>query len=639
MNIRILMRFWFFLIVYLTAGCFSAFASELDRQRLDFLRAEQLLLQPASEELPGLLDGLSNYPLYPYLKSQWLKKNPDQTEQIEQFLERYPNNRYADQLRSKWLQYLAGQERWPEFLAHYPETDALDLQCLFNQAQYITGQKPVALAAAKKLWLLGTELPSECNYLMNAFKSSDEFSNKLIWQRFDLALQNKKVNLAESLKGLLTGREQSAAKFWLQLHANPELINSSEFQRQAPAVKGLMFAHAVLRLAVKNPSYASLIWDNKAKQFELDEAHRQQVEHDIALALAKQKGYGAFSRLMRVSLVDEEVKEWRLRSALFEADWTHVLEAIARLDANDRALPKWRYWQSRALWLQGKQEQALPLFRQLAAKRDYYGFLAADFAGLEYQLEDHPLMMQPEAITALLETGALKIVQELRYHHRGHEAEAQWWYLIKRLDKAQIAVAAKIAQQWQWRPIDIFTVVKAELWDDVDLRFPMLYQQYVQQNAALHEVDPALVFGLIRQESAFAPDAASSVGARGLMQIMPTTGMQIARELKESWGSKESLFNPEINIKYGSYYYSKLVRRFAGHFALAAAAYNAGPKRVDSWLPEQKPVPADIWIETIPFKETRKYVSAVLTYAIIYQQRLQRNNYRIRDFMRDVLPL
>ena len=182
------------------------------------------------------------------------------------------------------------------------------------------------------------------------------------------------------------------------------------------------------------------------------------------------------------------------------------------------------------------------------------------------------------------------------------------------------------------------TLVKADYWDDLALRFPMSYLDQVQSNADWQQMDPAIIFGLIRQESMLDKNAKSAVGARGLMQIMPETGQQIARNLNEPWQTENSLFNPDINIKYGAFYYKQLLTRFDGHFALAMAAYNAGPNRVVKWLPVDKTLPADIWIETIPYKETRKYVTSVLAYATIYQQRMQRNTLKITSFLFDVRP-
>ena len=120
------------------------------------------------------------------------------------------------------------------------------------------------------------------------------------------------------------------------------------------------------------------------------------------------------------------------------------------------------------------------------------------------------------------------------------------------------------------------------------------------------------------------------------MQIMPRTGRDIAKNLKERWRGKNSLYNPVTNLKYGSYYYQKLLTQFDGHYALALAAYNAGPHRVKKWLPETEALPADIWIETIPFHETREYVTNVLAYALIYQQRTQSNELSMNDFTRDI---
>jgi soluble lytic murein transglycosylase len=120
------------------------------------------------------------------------------------------------------------------------------------------------------------------------------------------------------------------------------------------------------------------------------------------------------------------------------------------------------------------------------------------------------------------------------------------------------------------------------------------------------------------------------------MQIMPETGQQIARKLNEPWQSASSLFDPDTNIKYGTFYYKQMLNRFNGNFAMAAAAYNAGPQRVDKWLPSDKQMPADVWIETIPFKETRKYVTSVLSYTLIYSHRLQQNTLKIKNFLPDV---
>ena len=170
------------------------------------------------------------------------------------------------------------------------------------------------------------------------------------------------------------------------------------------------------------------------------------------------------------------------------------------------------------------------------------------------------------------------------------------------------------------------------------MRFPLSYSDTIHENSLRHDLNPVILFGLIRRESAFNKDATSPVGAMGLMQLMPRTARQIARDLNERWRGKRSLYDPVKNLKYGSYYYQKLLSQFDGNYAIALAAYNAGPNRVKRWIPDES-IPADIWIETIPFRETRDYVTSVLLYVMIYQQRIQSNEFTMNDLTRDVLPL
>jgi soluble lytic murein transglycosylase len=140
-----------------------------------------------------------------------------------------------------------------------------------------------------------------------------------------------------------------------------------------------------------------------------------------------------------------------------------------------------------------------------------------------------------------------------------------------------------------------------------------------------------------RQESVMMPDARSPAGALGLMQLMPATGRKLAQQMKNGLSNLQQLLHPEINIRLGSYYLRQLVKQFDGHAALATAAYNAGPRRVRQWAPDQQNLDADIWIDTIPYAETRQYVRRVLAYSVFYDQRLDKPVIRLRERMPVVL--
>ncbi|MCK9395912.1 MAG: transglycosylase SLT domain-containing protein [Methylobacter sp.] len=612
----------------------TVLGNNLDRQRSDFLQAERALAQGNNAEFMRISAALTDYPLYPYLQYLWLKDNLQQEDRILAFLSSNKETRYAGLLRSKWLDYLAKNERWNDFIRHYETTDNTALSCQYNLAVYKTGNQQQALSEATRLWLTGDSLPEECDPLLSVLMTSPGFTPELVWQRFELALDKDNVSVAEYVRRSLDITDRNIADVWLRVHQNPALIENSGFFN---AQMGRLFAHGVSRLAKSDLNRAIELWDDRKNIFQIDAQTAGKVERSLALALARSRNINAYQRLSQLSVVDAEVSEWKVRAALLEQNWQHVAEALAGLTAQERQDPKWQYWQARTLDKTGNSLQAQDVYSKLAEDRSFYGFLAADNVNKPYQFSNKPVFLAENELENLADETDFKMVKELDLLNRDVEAERQWWYAVKKLSKERRMVAAKLAQQWGWDRIAITTLVKADYWDDLALRFPVYYSSQIHNNAYRQNLDPAIVFGLIRQESIFNKDAESSVGARGLMQIMPKTGMQIARELKEKWQSDQSLFNPDVNVKYGAFYYKKLLQQFHGHFVLAVAAYNAGPGRVAKWLPSAVAMPADIWVETIPYQETRKYVSSVLSYAIIYQQLIQRKGLKIKELMLDVL--
>jgi soluble lytic murein transglycosylase len=630
MNINSLAKPLFLCLVFLPC---AVLGSSIEQQRTDFLQAEQAINQGNEAAFLQLSAGLADYPLYPYLQYQWLSNRLPETDKILAFLNTYPDSRYASMLHTKWLAYLADQQRWNEFIQNYQVSDNTALECQFHWASYQIGNSTTALMKAKRLWVTGDTLPKECDVLLTALLASPVMTPELIWQRFELALEKDNVALATYLQRLMNKAYQDIASVWLQVHRKPALIMQSNFLQPSA---GQLFAHGVLRMAKSTLDGAIAVWDNNKSIVNPPHEIAQQVERSLGLALARQRDARAFERLNLVLNPDEEVKDWKLRAALLQQNWQQVNVALTSLTSEERQQPKWQYWQARALAEIGDTTTSQALFDKLAQDRSFYGFMAADTLNRAYQVNDKPVLLPGNEPEALGNEADFKVAKELSYFQRNQEVKKQWAFAIKKLTKERLLVAAKLAQAWQWDQLAIITMVKADYWDDLALRFPVTYSSQVINNATMQQLEPALVFGLMRQESMLDKNAESPVGARGLMQIMPETGRQIARKLNEPWLSASSLFDPDTNIKFGTFYYRQLLDRFNGNFALAAAAYNAGPHRVDKWLPSGKWMPADVWIETIPFKETRKYVTSVLSYTLIYSQRLQQNTLKIKNFLPDV---
>lgn len=606
--------------------------------RQAFSQAEKQIASMNGGQFPEQAEALRDYPLYPILKYQWLKKNLAREQDIKRYLDDYPDLRYANLLRRDWLKHLADGQRWRDLIEHYRPTGNRELECHYHWGKLKTGQRSEALHEAQKLWTVGYSQPKACDPLLNELLASEYFTQTMVWRRFELALRNNNVALARYVKKLLDSKEQSTADLWLKVHQTPLLIEQSSEWQKKYAQLGSIFAYGIERLVDFDVDRALSVWNERKKTFAIPVAAIDKVERKLGLSLAFSRSSGAYERLSRVNNADATVREWRVRAALLEQNWSHVIEALNGLSEQEKNQARWQYWRARAMIETGQRERGQQLFETLAGDRSLFGFVAAEMLNRTPMLSDRPLSLTPEQLVGFERLPGVRLVAELKNIGREQEALRQWWYLLAKLDKEQLQVAAKTAQQWGWTQTAVFTIAKAEYWDDVGLRFPLEYVADVQTQARRQGLDPAIVFGLIRRESVFDPLAKSPAGARGLMQIMPQTGRQIAQKLNEKWRSESSLFDPNVNVRYGAHYYKRMLDRYDGHFALAAAAYNAGPGRVDRWLPKNKAMPADIWMETIPYKETREYVAAVLGYAVIYQLLLGRDTLRVGDLMKEIRP-
>ena len=279
---------------------------------------------------------------------------------------------------------------------------------------------------------------------------------------------------------------------------------------------------------------------------------------------------------------------------------------------------QWRYWYSRSLLATNEVEAGNKQLNDLAQSRHYYGFLAASFLNKPANFQDKPLEVTAEEKALILKSPAAKRAFELFAIGRFHHARKEWNYWLSNLSKRDKLVASKIANEQQWYDRAIFTLAKEGYLDDVNLRFPLGFEKDIKRYSGKQKINPAWAFAIARRESSFMPDANSSAGAKGLMQVMPGTAKQLARKKV----STKELLNAKSNIKLGTKYLRNLLDRHDGNQVLATAAYNAGPYRVKSWLKDSTSLPADVWIETIPFKETREYVKSVLAYQQIYQQKV-----------------
>jgi soluble lytic murein transglycosylase len=623
-------------------GCMTTHAATSEQSlsilRKTFLQAEQYIQQDRESDFFALVDTLKDYPLYPYLQYQWLTHHLQDNAAILSFMQNHPTSRYTPLLHSKWLKDLGQKQNWLTFVQHYKNSQDRELDCYFALARYQLGEQSAAIETAKQFWLSGQPQPPACDALWPVLQNSAEFKSELIWQRFQNAFNQNNISLAKQMLVLMPRADRDRAEIWLNLQAQPSRVAQAAFWKKTDPQAGMLFAHSILNLLDTDPESAMHTWDAEKNDFQIPPDKIAEVERRLGLELSFRRDHRAYHRLTSHAGNDQSAQEWRVRAALSQQDWPKVLTASNDLNPSLKQEDKWRFWQARALAETGQSEAATAIYQDIAKNRSFYAFLAADKLQQALTLNDHPLLVSSEEIEQLQTQNEFLVTRELLAIDRKTEAARQWWHAITDLDRHQLKVAAKLAQQWDWPSIAIFTLAKANDWDDMTLRFPLQYTEQVQANAENLQLEPALLLALIRQESAFDPYAGSSAGAMGLMQLMPKTARQIAAESKVEWNNDYNLLSPTINIQFGSAYFKKLLNQFDGNIILATAAYNAGSLKARSWLPKNQALPADIWIETIPYKETRGYVASVIMYTLIYQQRLNRNPLKVAELLREIKP-
>lgn len=607
-------------------------SAELASQRFHYQKAKTALAKGDTEAFEQHLGELGDYPLRQYLEFAELK---DRFEEfpfaaIDHFVEAYEGTFLETRLRTKLLFFLARKERWREFDKYYrDDLPSLSLQCHHLHARIRLGD-PQALLEAAELWNVGKSRPDECDALFSTWAAAGQMSDTVILSRFSKAVMNGNISLARFLaKKLKSSQRRAQAELFLEVHARPQLIAKTEKFKGHDATTQLTIAHGARRWAKREPLLALQHWEH----YEAQQMFPQELIRDTKLAIIKRlirTGHTEqaqellkFSRALR----EQDLVEELAREALEQMDWQRLEPLFELLDEQNRRSDRWQYWAAR---LQEETQSRLKgfdspreIYAAIALNRSFYGFLAADKLKLEYSLVDSSSPVAEPLKTEIAKLGAMRRTHELWLTGNIREARAEWFHLSQQLDDEQLRAAGQIAKDWGWYNTGIQAMISGNFWDELTVRFPLAYREEIFRVANQTQIQPTLIYAIARQESAFDATARSPVGAMGLMQLMPKTAKFTAQKVGIKHARTQQLLDAEHNMRLGSQYLNYLLEKFNGNRILAAAAYNAGPHRVNRWLSEEgKERPVDIWIETIPFKETRHYVQNVLCFSVIYGYRL-----------------
>ena len=610
-------KFFVFVLIF-----FPALA--VANQDADFLAARDAFRKGDLVKLDHMAKRLKHSPLEPYLAYYQLRMRLEtaSTVDIKKFLARPDETPVINRLRAEWLKLLGERQQWEEFSAEYPRLvgGEVELTCYEMQSRQHLQEEPV-LHEARNLWLTGsTELPESCTPLFDAAISSGIISVPDIWLRLRLALEAGHLTLAKQLSARLpvnlalsSSELDSAATDQVRYLATANLENASEALRTVAIF-------ALQRLAKQSPQLADLQWKKKAVYFTADEQHyfygwlgyEAARKRDVrALEWYKAAGEGPLT---------EQQLAWRARTAMLTQDWDEVLASINAMAPQQQREGVWRYWKARALKARGNLSEANVLFAELSREHDFYGQLSVDEIGLALS-STTPASYQPSkaTINAMLAQPAVQRTLALYRMDLRTDAAREWAWTARKLDDKQLLVAAEIARRNEMYDHAINTADRTVQIHDFSLRYLAPYREALQSHIRNNELEEAWVYGLMRQESRFVHQAKSPVGATGLMQIMPATARWIAQKIGMKSYRQTLLSQLDTQFKLGTYYMKTVLSSLDNSPVLASAAYNAGPSRARKWRGESA-LEGAIYIENIPFDETRAYVKKVMSNTMHYSR-------------------
>ena len=598
---------------------------DIEAQRQAFAAA----YRAAEAGLPAPAEGdatlLVEYPLYPYLQAARLRTAigraptgaPDT--EVGAFLERHAAEPVARLLRRPWLMNLAARRQWETFLRFYGQARAPDqaLRCWALQARLATGTSEGLAEDATAEWLTPKSAEDACDPVFDWMKARGVLTPALVEQRARLALAGGQTQLARWLARSLPEESARPLREWALFIENPRAAIDAVMGSPATPVEDQALLDGWTLLARRDPHAARERIDRLAAA---RPGLGSQLARALALGLAWSRHPVALEYFARVEPADydETTHEWHARAALWAGNWPRVASSIAAMPEALRDSPRWRYFAARAAEVAGETDRARQLYAAVVPSDNWFAVLSAARLGERFAPHDRPVALDPVRIAELERQPAFLRARELFLAEIIPLAQSEWNAGYAALDEAQQRDAVGLAHQWGWHFLAIATAAQQGLFDDYRLLYPRPFDAAVKDAATLSALPDTLVYAVIRQESLYQPWAESSAGAIGLMQLLPGTARDTARALRLQRPTQATLRQPDVNVALGAAHLAELIDRFDGQVLLALASYNAGPGATRRWLPDRS-LEADIWVENIPYNETRGYVQRIMWHSVVFE--------------------
>lgn len=614
-----------------------------DIEREQFSEALEALNAGDLQRFSTLSSALTDYPLREYLEYErlrraWKNVKPGsaQIDELNDFEQRTGDASLTRRLTQVLQKRFADTRQWRTFLALSQSRLAAAMTCETLQARKATGALTGFDKDVIEMWVMPRKHRQACQSILDELEASNIPPVSAIWERVYQSMEANKPEFARPMLGYLATSHRKLVKRWIDSSKKPQsFLLSGELDRDT-LLNRIIILDLVVDWSREDTPAAMGHWLKIRDRY----AFTSDGRYDTNRALAMRAAYrrmpeaAAWLRTFEAREDDLELMEWRIRTTLLAEDWPGVLAGILELPANERQEDHWAYWEARALEKLNRSAEAQVIYTELAGLQSYYGFLSADRLQLDYSIYDEPISPETSLLSRLSSEPALERAREFHLVGLDSESRREWNNWMRGKSSDELAAAAVLASDWGMADRAIFAAGKSDSPRAITLRFPVLYRSDVARASMENRIEPAWIYGVMRRESAYIQNVRSGAGAVGLMQLMPRTAKYVAGlQGKRNW--KGDLTDAATNIGFGTYYLRHVMNKFDDHQVLATASYNAGPSRVDQWLRDES-VDADIWIDTIPFTETRRYVRAVLAYAAIYDYHLTGKAQRLSEKLRPI---
>ena len=602
------------LFILVLAGVFTQASRYEDREK--YKAAISALSSNQISRFDQLTGELEHYPLHPYLQYrkallQLSRTNESQAIAIHEDFKEYT---FGDRFMALWTDIQFDRGRYQTYVDYYVPAGVVS-QCQFAQALLEVGQTEKAFQLLADLWNVAESQDKSCDPGFAAFIRAGKVTNELAWERLHKTLDEGSYQLSRYLFRFMSEGTHSSAERMYEARRNPRLVNNgNRFKDDRWGNDALIYG--LVRLARNDPETARGLWlkYRASRSFTDLQRHRLDDELYLWLALDGQTGL-PFKEGLSISTLTRLI-----HTAISQGLWDEAHKWLKTMDPVEIEKPEWQYWQARiweALGVEGWQEQ----LQRLATFRTYYGFLAADYIGVEPQLNE-AVYTADKAIEERLNTN-LQAQMVLEFFAVGERSNGrrEWRHVQETLSPEEQMVMVHWFNEKGLSDEAIFAANRGDLTNFLEVRFPKPFLSFFKRGAFVADVPLEFLLAISRQESAFNYRAVSPVGARGLMQMMLATARATAKAHSIRRPSNETLLDPKANIELGSYHVAELAQEFDNNRVLIAMSYNAGKHNTYKWLKRFPVSDTASFIEVIPYSETRGYVKGVLAFSLVYAMR------------------